>query len=67
LIKTTFLKEKSNTTLYKSYKTAKELFFIKDSINRLFNELDLRYKRVDKVEVYHLIDSLSSKKESNWI
>jgi len=64
LIKATLLKEKPNIALDKSSKASNGTFSI-DSINQAFKELDLQYKRVDEVDVYNLIEYLSSKKESN--
>ena len=66
MIKATLLKEKPKISLDKSSKASNGTFSI-DSINQAFKELDLQYKRVDEVDVYNLIEYLSSKKESNWI
>jgi len=66
LIKATLLSKKPNIALDKSSKASNGTFSI-DSINQAFKELDLQYKRVDEVDVYNLIEYLSSKKESNWI
>jgi len=66
LIKATLLKEKPDITLDNCSKANRGVFSI-DSINQAFKELDLQYKRVDEVDVYNLIEYLSSKKGSNWI
>jgi len=64
LIKATLLSKKPEISLDKSSKASNGTFSI-DSINQAFKELDLKYKRVDEVDVYNLIEYLSSKKESN--
>ena len=64
MIKATLLSKKPKISLDKSSKASNGTFSI-DSINQAFKELDLQYKRVDEVDVYNLIEYLSSKKESN--
>ena len=64
MIKATLLRKKPKIALDKSSKVSNGTFSI-DSISQAFKELNLQYKRVDEVDVYNLIEYLSSKKESN--